>query len=440
MNGHNNARAFPIFFAIMAALLGAGAVAAAFNVTQIQVNKDTGYGFSDVIQTPDRVYPGDQVSLRFSVFSTRTGGAQNVVITPNTPFLKTTTVFSLGNIASNVPKDELLTFTVPNSTKPGTYPLFFLASDSNTPQQQIAQYIIIVNEPSVSNQLIAQADLPQALQAGDSGVLNIAITNTAPLDAADVIVQINPDTNKVFTPLSTDRKYVQRIGSGQTVSVPFEVGISAGATPGYYQLPITIQYAVDQVVQPDITQNLGIEVQAKPELLLTVDNAGSSTNNALIVTVANVGDTPVRGVYIKTSSNAFRITGASDKFIGTLNLDDSTTMAINLQPRGPGSNGTDSNLDVSITYKDPNNQEHILKQSIPISPSDFAAGTAGNANTAIGVRFRGASRGPLGIDPFGWGAIIVVLAAGGFFGFRWYKKRKNAKNESGKTAANGGKK
>ncbi len=113
-------------------------------------------------------------------------------------------------------------------------------------------------------------------------------------------------------------------------------------------------------------------------------------------------------------------------------------MAINLQPRGPASN--DSTLDVVITYKDPNNQEHTLRQSIPVSAGDFAAGGAANGNTPNGARFRTGSRGPLGIDPIGWGVIAIVLIVGGFFGYRWYKKRKMAKSQDGKSAASGGKK
>lgn len=419
------------FFAVLVFLLSATTVTAAFNVTQILVAKNTGYGVSDVIQSPDRVYPGDEVSLRFSVYSTREDGATNVVITPNTPFLTTTTVFSLGTIKKNEPQGQLLSFTVPQSTKPGTYPIFFYATDSVTPQKQIAQYQIIVNEPSTSNRLLAEADLPEPMQAGDSGILDIDITNTAALDAADVIVQISPDENKVFTPLTTDRKYVERIPSGQTMAVPFEIGVSAGATPGYYQLPVTIQYAIDQVVQPNIQQNLGIQVEAKPELLLTADSTGSTSGNSLTLTVANVGDTPVRGVYIKTSSRSFRIVGAADKFIGTLNLDDSTTMAVNLQPRGQAVN--DSFLDVSITYKDPNNQEHTLQQKIPISAHDLAAGgSMVSGGNAMGARFRQAQRGFLGIDTPGWIAITVVLFVGAFLGFRWYKKRKT--NANAKTA------
>ncbi|MBI2445354.1 hypothetical protein HYV43_03130 [Candidatus Micrarchaeota archaeon] len=418
-------------------LVSASSASAAFNVTQIMVAKNTGYGFSDVIQTPDRVYPGDQVSLRFSVYTTRAEGARNVVVTPNTPFLTTTTVFSLGNIVRDVAQAELLSFTVPGDTKPGTYPIYFYATDAATPQQLIGQYQITVNEPLVANRLLAEAKLDEPAKAGDSGSLQIVITNKDPLDATDVIVQIKPDADRVFTPLATDRKYVERIAAGATVRVPFDVGVSAGATPGYYQLPVSIQYAVDQVVQPVINQSLGIQVQARPELLLTVDSTTASGTSAssLTLTVANVGDTPVRGVYIKTSSRSFRIVGASDKFIGTLNLDDSTTMAINLQPRGQVSN--ESTLDVTVTYKDPNNQEHTLTRSIPVSANELAAG--GNGNAALGTRFRQSSRGFLGIDLLGWAVIVFALGVAGFFGYRWHQKRK-AQTVASKVAHIGGKK
>lgn len=431
-----NERSIPLLLAWVLILLTASAVTAAFNVTQIMVSKNTGYGFSDVIQTPDRVYPGDEVSLRFSVYTSRDEGARNVVVTPNTPFLTTTTVFSLGNIAKNDLQAELLSFTVPTGTKAGTYPIYFYATDAATPQQLIGQYQIVVNEPTVANRLLAEAKFEEPVNAGDSAKLDIVITNKDPLEASNVIVEVRPDADNVFTPLGTDRKYVEAIPAGASVRVPFDIGISAGATPGYYQLPITIQYEVDQVVQPKINQSLGIPVQAKPELLLTVDAATgtASGGNSITLTVANVGDTPVRGVYIRTASRSFRISGASDKFIGTLNLDDSSTMAITLQPRGPASN--DSTLDVTVTYKDPNNQEHTLSRSIPVPANELAAGANGNA--AIGTRFRPSPRGFLGIDFVGWAVIVIVLVVGGFFGYRWYQKRKTARAAGDKAAHMGG--
>jgi len=430
-----NTRSFSAALAAMVFLALAGSVtSAAFNATQILVSKNTGYGFSDVVQTPDRVYAGDEVNLRFSVFTTRPEGARNVVLTPSTPFLTTTTVFSLGNIAKDSGQDELLSFTVPQDTKAGTYPIYFYATDSNMPQQLIGQYTFTVNEATVANRLLAQTRLDEPAKAGDSLSVPIVITNRDPLDATDVVIQISPDADRVFTPLGTDRKYVERIPAGGSVEVPFDVGVSAGATPGYYQLPITIQHSVDQVVQPSINQSLGIEVEARPELLLTVDASTASAGAAgsLTLTVANVGDTPVRGVYIRASSRSFRIVGASDKFIGTLNLDDSTTMAVNLQPRGPPSN--ESTLDVTVTYKDPNNQEHTLTRSIPITAEELASGLAGNGNMASGMRLRQSSRGFLGIDLVGWVVIAAALAAGGFLAYRWHQKRKAEK------AAHGGRK
>lgn len=227
---------------------------------------------------------------------------------------------------------------------------------------------------------------------------------------------------------------MKKIKAGETAQVPFLVGVAADATPGFYPLALVVDYSVDNAIQPEIQQNLGLKVEANPQLLITSDFGAASTTSSsstggslLTMTVANVGDTAVRGVYMKASSSYFRIIGASDKFIGTLNLDDSSTMSLTLVPQARVGNATSQGepaVTVFVSYKDPLNQEHIVEQSIPVQ-LDAASALQGQASSNGSQRFlrQQQDQGFLGVSWMMWGGAVAVLAlAAGYWWFRMRKK------------------
>lgn len=401
---------------------------AAFNVTQVQQGTDSGFGISNLIQTPDRVYPGDQVSISMSFFTTKQGGASNVIVTPTLSLLATTKVFTLGDLQKNVPETVSFTFTVPTTTKPGTYPTYVYASDANSPQKQVALFQLAINEPAATGLIMAKVAEATPLKTGKSSTVNLELTNTGALDATDVILQVNTSSSATFTALDTDRKYVEKIEAGKTVTIPVAIGVSASATPGYYPLTTYVTYNIDKKAQTPVQQNLGVRVDASPQLLVTSDQQATDSGITVTLNIANVGDTAVRGVYVKASSQGFRITSASDKFIGTLNLDDSSTMALTLSPRGPAGQQNaqpEQTVEVTVSYKDPVNEEHTVKNVITIQPS-APPGALGTSATGANARFRrpGQASGFLGLDLIQWAGVIVGAIVIGFLAFRWYKRRK----------------
>jgi len=446
--------AAPAFFAAafvvaLAALLAfAPSVNAAFNTTAVQGSLTSDFRLSDFEQTPDRVYPGDEVQLKMSASTVRTEGVLDAVFSIITPFDETTSTTTVNQLVHGEKKEISRTFTVPEGTKPGTYLVYVYGSASLIPQQEVARIPVVVFESSVTNLLLAQLASNESVNTGDSAAILVNLTNTGALDAEDVFVGLTLNSSGPFTPLEYDRKHVGRIKAGETAQVPFSVGVDATASPGFYPLTVSIIYSVDNELQPAVQQNLGLKVEANQQLLITSDfGAASAASSAsagggslLTLTVANVGDTAVRGVYLKASSDAFRIIGASDKFIGTLNLDDSSTMTLTLSPRATaagaaGAQGARGNftageqaVTVVVSYKDPLNQERVIRQTIPVQFDAAAAANGASGSTAIGSqRFvrQTPNQGFLGISWLYWGIAAAALAAGA--GYWWFKIRKKKK-------------
>ena len=412
---------------------------AAFNATAVQGSLNSDFRLYDVAQVPDRAYPGDEVQLKMYAATMRTEGVSDVIFTIITPFDESTSTTTINRMNYGEKKQVSRTFTIPSETKPGTYTVYVYASASSIPQQEVAKIPVIVYEPSVTGLILASLASNESVETGDSASIFIDLTNTGSLDAQDVLLGLTLNSSGPFTPLEYDRKYVGRIKAGETVQVPFSVGVDATTSPGFYSLTVNIVYSVDNELQPTIQQNLGLKIEANQQLLITSDFGASSSSTAasasgsmLTVTVANVGDTAVRGVYIKASSDAYRIVGSSDKFIGTLNLDDSSTMTLTLSPRaaaaGARGNATmevvsaEQTVTVLVSYKDPLNQERIVKQVIPLQ-LDSASDTSGST-TAASQRFVRQQQNSdfLGVSWLYWGLIIAAIAAGA--GYWWFKLRK----------------
>ncbi|HLC47993.1 MAG TPA: hypothetical protein VJI13_02865 [Candidatus Norongarragalinales archaeon] len=415
-------------WALLLIAYAALADAATYNVTRIAGSYESGFTINDLQQAPDRVYPGDEVRLQFDLENLATVTAENVEVNVLVPFISQTSNYFLDDMASGAKKRIVVNFNIPNSTKPGAYTIYVYAAGSQGVDAQVAEILLTINEPLLSNALIATVESGVRVFAGDAVNLPVTLENVGSRNADDVIIQMQYTSGNVLLPIGSDRMHIESIQADSSSKVDFKTGISPSAEPGYYPITLLVTYKVDKVLQPTITQTFGIKVESKTDLLLTADTSTASTSTTsqnVVVTVANVGDTPVRGVYVSAESSDFRITGTSEKFFGTLNLDDSVTMSLTLVPRG-GAQGS-GKINVEVSYKDSLNVEHTQKKEIEVGASTSASGTGNSLqNGAIGStqRFGRTSQQftILGQQPVVIGGAVAVLLVA-LFGYKWYKRR-----------------
>lgn len=419
------------FFALAFFALVAAPMAASFNLTDAYVVSGTNFGVKDLLQVPDRIYPGDEVRLRFYVFSDGFS-MSNAQLTIISPFSSAKSLQNIGALASGVPKSVVVDLSVPNATKPGKYYAFVYMVDQMGYMVEMCEIPIIVNEPVLSNALIAHMDAPSAVYAGDTVFIPVTVENVGGISAESVVVQLQTTSASAIVPLGSDRLFIRNISAGANVSTGFEVAVSAGATPGIYLVSLNTTYKADKVAQPQVSQTVGIPVRSKANLLVTPDanpkTASATANTNMVLTIANTGDADVRGVYASAASEDFSFSGASDAFIGTLNLDDSSTMSLTLVPKGRVTAGNHY-IALTVTYKDALNAEHTQVENLTVSvvgagATGAEAATGGSQAFAAGASGRRSAPGFGLSNPLFLAVAAIVLAVAGFFGYRWYKGRK----------------
>jgi hypothetical protein len=414
-----------MWMALVLALFLSLANAATFNVTNANAYTSTDFGIKNFIQTPDRIYAGDEVRLRFDMNNGGLEDAKNVQVTSLVPFLTEKQTFFLGSLQKGQSEQVVVDFQVPAGTKPGNYNVYVYVIDELGMQAQVGEIPITVNDPQSSNAIIASLDSTNEIISGGIANSKFTILNIGNQEAQDIIVQVQYSTSGAFTPIGSDRVYIKSLKPGENTKIDFQMGVSPAANPGYYPLTILMNYKIDMVTQTAITQITGMKVVAKTNLLMTYEQGTStSTTPSITITVANTGDTPVRGVYLSAQSKDVRFTGASDRFIGTLNLDDTASMTLTPAMQ-IGRNGSRS-IQIIVTYKDALNIEHTQTKDIELGGTFDGTTFANSANGAAGTNQRFGRQqqnsATFGLDPLMIGIAIVLLLAA-FFGYKWVKRR-----------------
>jgi len=410
-----------VFSVVLLVALFAVTVSAAYTPPLPGSFPDSGFSITQLTQQPDRIYPGDHVQLKFSIKNTASA-ATNVRALVLVPFLSEQQSYVLGDMAVGQESSVLAGFEVPNTTKAGDYTIFVYVIDQRGNRNQVGEMTLIVNEPSLANALFATVTSTEDLYSGGTAEIDMVVKNIGVLPAEDVVAQVQFSSGSSIYALASDRVYVSEIAPGGNATVHFTIGASSSAVAGYYPLSIQLTYKVDKAEQPKVNQSVSLRVLSKASVLITSDRstATSGASAGLLVTIANTGDTAIRSVYASAASKDFSFVGASDKFIGTLNLDDSATLSLNLIPLN-GANG-ERTVQVSVTYKDPLNIERTQVETITVDGT--GASLNGTFGTSASQRFGRTSQQftILGLDPWLLAGIIIV-AIGAFFGYKWVKRR-----------------
>jgi hypothetical protein len=353
------------------------------------------------------IAPGEAFQLQLSV--NNTGGVVNnlLVTTPqNSSFsLEGTTQKSIGNIASGMSTNVTIDLISASTASLGQYtiPLVFTYQDASGNTTALTLYVGPVSILEASTQFRLSMNPLTPVEVGSQAVLQLTIENmgTSPLSA---VVDVN--ATSAFTPIGVSRLYFESIRSGESVSKNVTVGVSNSVSAGYYELPVVISLSSGSVV----TQDVGVPVTATPDLTITA----SSQSGVVTVQISNTGNAPIRSVYVTASSNDFTIIGGSDKFVGTLNVDDFTTISLTVGAQRAGA--SNHTITVTTSFKDSNNIPHVVTKDVEVGAAasgNFTSATFGNRRNT-GVIF--------GLD---WteiiGGIVVIVIA--YLAYRHFRKR-----------------
>ncbi len=370
---------------------------------------------------------GDKIQL--SLVVRNKGGVVNnlLVTTPqNSSFsIEGTTEKSIGSIPSNSSTNVTLSLISSSDAQVGQYtvPLIFTYQDAvgNTITQTLYVGPVSILESSTQFRLSMEPLTPTEVGSQALFQLTIENTGTNPLTA---IVDVNATSQ--FIPLGVTRVYFEPIGPGESASKNISIGISSSTSAGYYTLPLTITLSSGK----SSVQTIGIPVSATPTITISADTqpqplVAGSTDGKVLIQVSNTGNAAIRSVYVTAQPADISAVGASDKFIGTLNVDDFATFQLGVSVPANAQAGAHQ-VPVTVTFKDSNNQLHTVNKTLEVEVSGTGAGFSQTGNSTA-RRSSGIIFGLNLVQLIGGLIVIVVVAGVGYWYFRKRKKKEGTR-------------
>jgi hypothetical protein len=271
-----------------------------------------------------------------------------------------------------------------------------------------AETAVSINEISLN---------PSPVEAGGETKLSFDVANLAKSSSirnVDVTVQITTvvsGTTLVDLPFVTvnsgNQKSIDRIGPGQNGQFIFDLAVYPEAESKIYKLPVTVSYYDDTGRQYTKTILVGVEVNAKPDLLVTLEssdiNSKVNTGNVLF-NIINRGTSNVKlmTLTLKTSDQYEILSPSNQLYLGNIDSDDFETARFNVKSNG----NNELNFDIELKYKDSLNNEfteiHTVKYAVK-EPEQQSKSS------------------------FSWILIILVIVVVGVI---WYRRRNKKKNNN----------
>jgi hypothetical protein len=367
------------------------------------------------------ITPGEKFTVHVQLRN-EGGSISKISLTINSTsfFFDGVSQVNLGDLATGLNTSFELPIVANASLQSGvqSVPLTVIYQDPLGSLQQTTIMIspVEVVKSSVDFILDAQA-AKRPVSPGDKTKLFINLTNTGNSNAQAAKISVS-SASSYFTTLGSSEKYFESIAPNSKEQMEFEIGVSGAAPAGYYPLTITINYLnINGETQTPIQKQVGIEVGDAPQINITpsTNPAPLSAGGiyALSLQFSNTGNINIRALSVHISSDGFAVLSSPDNYIGTLNLDDYSTVDYTIHA---GSNLKPGVYPVHVTmlFRDAYNTEHQVTHDVfleVVSP-DVAALTqkpAGMSLTSIFI------------------IVLVVCAVGYVVYTRYFKKKEKVK-------------
>lgn len=212
---------------------------------------------------------------------------------------------------------------------------------------------------------------PEEIAPGDNGLITLNIKNSAEMVLRDItikpVMQITSTTTVVdlpFIPMdSVTEKKIKRLNPGELTSVQFPIKAYPTATPGYYKIPVSMEFYNDAGIKIEQKDVIGVIIKAVPELKIYLDNtkiATKGTSGDITLKFVNKGINDLKFLDVELlKSDDYTITSASKHYIGDLASDDYRSETFTITPKV-----NDAKIQVKVSYKDENNKAYETTESV----------------------------------------------------------------------------
>jgi hypothetical protein len=250
-----------------------------------------------------------------------------------------------------------------------------------------------------------------SIEPGSSSSVRIRVTNNADSVLRDIRIDLDLG-DKNFVPVgSTNEKNIYKLDAGESYEFVFDMIANPEATAGAYQVPLRIVYNDDLGKTYIKNSTIGIVINAKPDLSITLDSTEiyeSGKSGEVVIKVVNKGLTDIKFANMELMpSGDYKILSNKEAYLGNIDSDDFETADFNIfvEKTGVGS----IKVPVSMEYKDANNND--FKDSYEVELNLYTSSEA----KKLGLKENGNSMNII---------ITIIVIVAGFFLYKRYKKRK----------------
>lgn len=199
----------------------------------------------------------------------------------------------------------------------------------------IEKSIALVNDFEIPVRGIVKFDIDSKnlLKLGTTSDINLGISNVGGGTARYVTVSLEP-TNP-FTVLHSSENYLGNIKGNEFRDISFTVRVDSNAEANAYKIPLIVKYTDDNGTEHRIEKNIGVEVEAKPDIKVSLEKAddfSAGSKGKITISVVNSGFSDVKFVDLKLiPMENYDVISASDFYIGNLDSDDSESQEFEIQ-------------------------------------------------------------------------------------------------------------
>lgn len=260
------------------------------------------------------------------------------------------------------------------------------------------------------------ATQPSVVAPGSKTKLTILLKNYATSLLKDIKVSLDlgksSDTTTPFSPVgSTNEKVISYIEPQATIPLEFELLVDPDTISKSYKVPIIIKYS-DSVNKDYNKSNIvTVVVGDEPDISVGIDSATVYTDGSsgeVTVKIVNKGlpDMKFVNVYL-AKSDKYNIVSPAEVYIGNIDSDDYETADFKVYVKKTSDKKVV--LPLTVEYKDANNKDYtkVVDLELPLYSSSEAK--------KLGL--------VKGNGKFSW-VFVLVLAVGGYFVYRRWKKHK----------------
>lgn len=254
-------------------------------------------------------------------------------------------------------------------------------------------------------------------EVGSIAELNVTLFNYGSEDEKGIFVE--PESSSYLVPIGSQSTYFDVVPANGQSSQMISIGINPSTSPGYYLIPLEIKMSDGQ----SFNTSVGIQVQTASMISITSETnptvLSPGATAELTLGISNTGDSGIRSASVSLSSEDVVVTGQTESFIGTLNIDETNSFVTSVRIPPDASPGPKS-LTATVSFKDSNNLEHKIEKVVSLrifSPQE--AGNYTNVSTN-GFRQRSSAGGlfGLGILPYIVAAVIAIIIL--YLVYRWW--------------------